>query len=95
MCLKDLAMFRPQLRAILRASAHGSGADDDPDAVHHPGSVSGAAAGGGDQAGTAESGLAFDEKMPVGGMIEIPAAAVCASISSPAIWIFCRLAPMT
>ena len=24
MCLKDLAMFRPQLRAILRASAYGS-----------------------------------------------------------------------
>ncbi len=43
MCLKDLAMFRPQLRAIY------------PDAVGDSGSVSGVAAGRGDPPGIAGS----------------------------------------
>ena len=32
LCLKEPGLFRPQLRAILRASAHGHGKNNDPDA---------------------------------------------------------------
>jgi phosphotransferase system enzyme I (PtsI) len=78
MCLKDLAMFRPQLRAILRASAHGPVRMMIPMlcAIHEVFQVLRLVAETKQE--LRDRGLAFDEKLPVGGMIEIPAAAVCA-----------------
>ncbi|MBL8250278.1 MAG: phosphoenolpyruvate--protein phosphotransferase [Candidatus Competibacter sp.] len=78
MCLKDLAMFRPQLRAILRASAYGPVRMMIPmlSAVQEVFQVLRLVAELKQE--LRERGLAFDEKLPVGGMIEVPAAAVCA-----------------
>ncbi|MDG4596144.1 MAG: phosphoenolpyruvate--protein phosphotransferase [Candidatus Contendobacter sp.] len=78
MCLKDLAMFRPQLRAILRASAHGPVRMMVPMLcnIHEVFQVLRLVAETKQE--LRDRGLAFDEKLPVGGMIEIPAAAVCA-----------------
>lgn len=78
MCLKDLAMFRPQLRAILRASAHGPVRMMVPMLcnIHEVFQVLRLMAETKQE--LRDRGLAFDEKLPVGGMIEIPAAAVCA-----------------
>ncbi|MBL8259740.1 MAG: phosphoenolpyruvate--protein phosphotransferase [Candidatus Competibacteraceae bacterium] len=79
MCLKDLSMFRPQLRAILRASAYGPVRMMIPmlSAVHEVFQVLRLVAETRQE--LRERGLAFDEKLPVGGMIEVPAAAVCAA----------------
>jgi phosphotransferase system enzyme I (PtsI) len=78
MCLKDLAMFRPQLRAILRASAHGPVRMMIPMlcSIHEVFQVLRLVAETKQE--LRDRGLAFDERLPVGGMIEIPAAAVCA-----------------
>ena len=78
MCLKDLAMFRPQLRAILRASAYGPVRMMIPMlcSIHEVFQVLRLVAETKQE--LLDRGLAFDEKLPVGGMIEIPAAAVCA-----------------
>ncbi len=78
MCLKDLGMFRPQLRAILRASAHGPVRMMIPMlcAIHEVFQVLRLVAETKQE--LRDRGLAFDEQLPVGGMIEIPAAAVCA-----------------
>jgi phosphotransferase system enzyme I (PtsI) len=78
MCLKDLAMFRPQLRAILRASAYGPVRMMIPMlcAIHEVFQVLRLVAETKQE--LLDRGLAFDAKLPVGGMIEIPAAAVCA-----------------
>jgi phosphotransferase system enzyme I (PtsI) len=78
LCLQEPALFLPQLRAILRASAHG------PVRLMLP-MISGMA-----EVNTVlglindarrqmrRDGLAFDPLMPVGGMIEVPAAALMA-----------------
>ncbi|MFO7639939.1 MAG: phosphoenolpyruvate--protein phosphotransferase [Candidatus Competibacteraceae bacterium] len=78
LCLKDLAMFRPQLRAILRASAYGPVRMMIPMlcSVQEVFQVRRLVAE--TQQELRDRGLAFDERLPVGGMIEIPAAAVCA-----------------
>ena len=78
LCLKDLAMFRPQLRAILRASAYGPVRMMIPMlcSVQEVFQVRRLVAE--IQQELRDRGLAFDERLPVGGMIEIPAAAVCA-----------------
>ncbi|HRX72195.1 MAG TPA: phosphoenolpyruvate--protein phosphotransferase, partial [Candidatus Competibacteraceae bacterium] len=79
MCLKDLGMFRPQLRAILRASAHGPVRMMIPmlSNIHEVFQVLRLV----DETKQElrERGLAFDERLPIGGMIEVPAAAVCAA----------------
>ncbi|MGB2681654.1 MAG: phosphoenolpyruvate--protein phosphotransferase [Candidatus Competibacter sp.] len=79
MCLKDLGMFRPQLRAILRASAYGPVRMMIPmlSAVQEVFQVLRLVAETKQE--LRERGLAFNEKLPVGGMIEVPAAAVCAA----------------
>lgn len=79
MCLKDLSMFRPQLRAILRASAYGPVRMMIPmlSAIQEVFQVLRLVAETRQE--LRDRGLAFDEKMPIGGMIEVPAAAVCAS----------------
>lgn len=78
MCLKDLAMFRPQLRAILRASAFGPVRMMIPmlSAIQEVFQVLRLVAETRQE--LRDRGLAFDEKLPIGGMIEVPAAAVCA-----------------
>lgn len=78
MCLKNPAMFRPQLRAILRASAHGPVRMMIPMlcSIHEVFQVLRLVAETKQE--LLDRGLAFDERLPVGGMIEIPAAAVCA-----------------
>ncbi len=78
MCLKNPAMFRPQIRAILRASAHGpvrmmipmlSTVQEVLQVLRLVADI---------KQELLDQGLPFDEQLPVGGMIEIPAAAVCA-----------------
>ena len=80
LCLKEPALFRPQLRAILRASASG------PVQLMIP-MLSGTAEMEQVLALIAEvkreldaDGMAYDARLPVGAMIEVPAAAVCADI---------------
>ncbi len=79
LCLKDPDLFLPQLRAILRASAHGpvrmmipmlcnmSELDQVLQLIHET------------RNRLERQGHAFDPAMPVGGMIEIPAAALSAA----------------
>lgn len=78
LCLKDLALFRPQLRAILRASAFGpvrmmipmlSNSQEMFQVLRLLKDI---------KRELRKRGIAFDEQMPVGAMIEVPAAAICA-----------------
>lgn len=78
LCLKNPAMFRPQIRAILRASAHGpvrmmipmlSTVQEVLQVLRLVADI---------KQELLDQGLPFDEQLPVGGMIEVPAAAVCA-----------------
>ncbi len=80
MCLENPEMFKNQLRAILRASAHGpvelmypmiSGADE----LDRANALLAEA-----KAELKQRGLAFDEKMSVGTMIEIPSAAIAGDL---------------
>lgn len=78
LCLKEVDLFRPQVKAILRASALG------PVKLMVPMLSSLAelervfALIAEARAELAEAGEAFDPRMPIGGMVEVPAAAVCA-----------------
>jgi phosphotransferase system enzyme I (PtsI) len=78
LCLREPELFRPQLRAILRASAYGSVRLMIPmlSSVKEISSVLALIAEVRKE--LAEDGLAFDPNMPVGGMIEVPAAALSA-----------------
>ncbi|MDT8388057.1 MAG: phosphoenolpyruvate--protein phosphotransferase [Thiogranum sp.] len=80
LCLKHDELFRPQLRAILRASASGpvrmmipmlSSARELDEVLELVAAVKNE---------LNQEGLAFNENMPVGGMIEIPAAALTADM---------------
>jgi phosphotransferase system enzyme I (PtsI) len=80
MCLENPAMFKDQLRAILRASAHGkvelmypmiSG----PEELDRANALLAEA-----RAELKERGQAYDEKMRVGTMIEIPSAAIAGEV---------------
>jgi phosphotransferase system enzyme I (PtsI) len=83
LCLHDPSLFKPQLRAILRASAHGKvrmmipmlSSQDELfrvlaliDEVKHE---------------LKRERLPFNPRLPVGGMIEVPAAAVAADLFAP------------
>ncbi|TCO80134.1 phosphoenolpyruvate--protein phosphotransferase [Plasticicumulans lactativorans] len=78
LCLKDQDLFRPQLRAILRASHFGQVRMMIPmlSTTHEVAQVLRLV----DETKRElrARGQAFDEHLPVGGMIEVPAAAVCA-----------------
>jgi phosphotransferase system enzyme I (PtsI) len=78
LCLKDPDLFLPQLRAILRASAHGPVRLMIPmlSNMHELQQVLQLVSETRNR--LERSGLAFDPAMPVGGMIEIPAAALSA-----------------
>lgn len=78
LCLKEPSLFRPQLRAIIRASAFGpvrmmipmlSNIQELHQVLELVAEI---------RAELRSSGIAFDPKMPIGGMIEVPAAALCA-----------------
>ena len=80
LCLKEPALFRPQLRAILRASAHGevrlmipmlSSIQETLQVLEIIEEL---------KRELTEQGQEFDGEMPIGGMIEVPAAAICADI---------------
>ncbi len=80
MCLENPALFKNQLRAILRASAHGpvelmypmiSGADE----LDRANALLEEAKGE-----LRQRGQAFDEKMRAGTMIEIPSAAIASDV---------------
>jgi len=80
LCLKEPELFRPQLRAILRASAHGpirllipmlTSATEIPQVLSHINSV---------KAELVREKKRFDPALPIGAMIEVPAAAICADI---------------
>lgn len=80
LCLQEVALFKVQLRAILRASAFGSvrlmipmlsNLDEIARVVELVREV---------QEELRRNGIDFDPDMPIGGMIEVPAAAVSADL---------------
>ena len=80
LCLKEPALFRPQLRAILRASAHGSirlmipmlsNMQETRQVLEMIDEL---------KSDLRAQGVDFDPNIPVGAMIEVPAAAICADI---------------
>jgi phosphotransferase system enzyme I (PtsI) len=79
LCLKDLDLFRPQLRAILRASATGPTRMMIPmlSNLQELAQVLSLLEETKEQLRT--EGHAFDPHLPIGGMIEIPAAALTAA----------------
>jgi phosphotransferase system enzyme I (PtsI) len=80
LCLKEQSLFRPQVRAILRVSHEApvrmmipmiATVQEVAQVMHVVAEC---------QSELAAEGKAFDAKMPIGAMIEVPAAAVCADI---------------
>jgi len=83
LCLHDTSLFRPQLRAILRASVYGDvrmmipmlSSQDEIfrvlDLLEET------------KRELKRSGIKFNPRMPVGGMIEVPAAAISADLFAP------------
>lgn len=78
LCLREPGLFRPQLRAILRASAYGparlmipmlSSIREVLQVLHLIGEL---------KQELDDEQLPFDPRLPVGGMVEVPAAALCA-----------------
>ena len=78
--LREPELYWPQLRAIVRASAYGpvrlmipmlSNVDEAEQVVEDIRSV---------QKGLRSRGIEFDPGMPIGAMIEVPAAAICADL---------------
>ncbi|MEI6413528.1 MAG: phosphoenolpyruvate--protein phosphotransferase [Pseudomonadota bacterium] len=78
MCLKEPTLFMPQLRALLRASAYGPLRVMIPmlTSLHEVSQVRMLLEKA--RAELRAEGIPFDEHMPLGGMIEVPAAALCA-----------------
>ena len=78
--LREPELYWPQLRAIVRASAYGpvrlmipmlSNVDEAVQVVEDIRGV---------QNGLRERGIEFDPDMPIGAMVEVPAAAICADV---------------
>jgi phosphotransferase system enzyme I (PtsI) len=78
LCLKEPELFRPQLRAILRASSYGSVRLMIPMLSNIQELTSVLALIEQARQELDGDGLAFDPHLPVGGMIEVPAAALSA-----------------
>jgi phosphotransferase system enzyme I (PtsI) len=79
LCLKEPELFRPQVRAILRASADGPVRLMVPmlTSVREVDSVLALVAQ--IRLELSREGVPFDPAVPIGGMIEVPAAAICAA----------------
>lgn len=80
LCLREPSLFWPQLRAIIRASAFGRVRMMIPmlssiDEVHQVMDIVRTI-----RNEFTRRGIAFDPEMPIGGMIEVPAAAICADV---------------
>ncbi|MDX1654024.1 MAG: phosphoenolpyruvate--protein phosphotransferase [Candidatus Competibacteraceae bacterium] len=78
LCLKDLEMFRAQLRAILRASAVGRVALMIPMLSNVQEVFQVLRLLEDCKRELLQRGQSYDQRMPVGGMVEVPAAALCA-----------------
>jgi len=80
LCLNDPSIFRPQIRAILRASAHGHIELMIPmvSSMHELDRVLDLIAEL--KRELSKEGIAYDRSMRVGGMVEVPAAAVSADM---------------
>ena len=78
LCLKDPSLFRPQLRAILRASVYGPLRLMIPmlSNIQETEQVLGLIQG--IRTELEQEGMEYDHSLPVGAMIEVPAAAICA-----------------
>lgn len=83
LCLKDLALFRPQLRAILRASAEGPVRMMVPMLSNLQEVMQVLQLVDETKQELSRQGMAFDPHIPVGGMIEVPAAAIIAQFFAP------------
>ena len=80
LCLSEPSLFKPQLRAILRAAVHGDAQIMIPmlSSLHE---LEQSLALVGEVCAELErEGVAFNPKVPLGGMIEVPAAAVSADL---------------
>jgi len=80
LCLKEPEFFRPQLRAIIRASAHGpirimipmlTNTQEMQQILFIVDEL---------KAELENKSISFDKEMKIGGMIEVPASAICADI---------------
>ncbi len=80
LCLKEPSLFYPQLRAILRASAHGivrlmipmlSSTQEMEQVLQIVEEI---------KADLDISNIPYDHNLPIGGMVEVPATAICADI---------------
>jgi len=80
LCLREPELFRPQLRAMLRASAHGpvrilipmlTNTQEMQQVLQMVDDL---------KAGLDSASIKYDADIKIGGMIEVPAAAVCADI---------------
>ncbi len=80
LCLKDLALFRPQLRAILRTSAHGPVRLMVPMLSNLRELTQVLQLVDESKRELTAQGLVFNPDIPVGGMIEVPAAAIAAHL---------------
>jgi phosphotransferase system enzyme I (PtsI) len=78
LCLKDLDLFRPQLRAILRASAHGPVRMMIPMLTNTQELHQVLVLVNETRNALQREGQAFDPHLPLGGMIEVPGAALSA-----------------
>lgn len=83
LCLKDLALFRPQLRAILRASADGPVRMMVPMLSNLQEVMQVLQLVDETKQELSRQDLDFDPRMPVGGMIEVPATAIIAQFFAP------------
>lgn len=80
LCLKEPKLFRPQLRAILRASAHGPVRIMIPMLTNVQEMQQTLSMIDDIKAELDKESIEYDKDIKVGGMIEVPAAAICADI---------------
>lgn len=80
LCLQEIEVFRTQLRALLRASAHGNLRIMFPMVATRSELLMARAALCEAKNQLADEGVAVTEHIPVGIMVEIPSAAVCADV---------------
>jgi len=85
LCLKEPELFRPQVRAILRASAHGDVRLMLPMLTNLWEVAQAKEVISRCQQELNAEGIAFDPAMPIGGMIEVPAAALSAQAFAEAL----------